>query len=217
MNHGELRSSQWFARSDEMGLRHRAVLGTIGFDVQAIAGKPIIGICNPASDFNACEVGFQELVPAIKQGVLEAGGIPLEFPVMALGADLLKPADMLYRNLVSMDVEESIRGYPMDGDDTVFKGFTYKGEYFEYFGVLLVGANPALATLSTDYDPYAIPRIQAFDAELERWFSFIEANPGIMYVSDGNPDTVTVPSDLPYELSETLDESKLQGRALVRY
>ena len=115
MNHGELRSSQWFARSDEMGLRHRAVLGTIGFDVQAIAGKPIIGICNPASDFNACEVGFQELVPAIKQGVLEAGGIPLEFPVMALGADLLKPADMLYRNLVSMDVEESIRGYPMDG------------------------------------------------------------------------------------------------------
>jgi dihydroxy-acid dehydratase len=115
MYHGDLRSSQWFARTDEMGLRHRAVLGTIGFDVQAIAGKPIIGICNPASDFNACEVGFREIVPAIKQGVLEAGGIPLEFPVMALGADLLKPADMLYRNLVSMDVEESIRGYPIDG------------------------------------------------------------------------------------------------------
>ncbi len=108
-------------------------------------------------------------------------------------------------------------GYPMDGDDTVFKGFTYKGEHFEYVGVLLVGANPALATLSTNYDPYAIPRIQAFDAELERWFSFIEANPGIMYVSDGNPETVTVPSDLPFELSETLDESKLQGRALIRY
>jgi dihydroxy-acid dehydratase len=115
MGHREFRSSRWFARSDEMGLRHRAVLGTIGFDAQAIAGKPIIGICNPASDFNACEVGFRELVPAIKEGILEAGGIPLEFPVMALGADLLKPADMLYRNLVSMDVEESIRGYPVDG------------------------------------------------------------------------------------------------------
>lgn len=115
MNTKELRSSQWFARTDEMGLRHRAVLGTLGFEPQHIAGKPIIGICNPASDFNACEVGFREIVPAIKEGVLASGGIPLEFPTMALGADLLKPADMLYRNLVSMDVEESIRGYPIDG------------------------------------------------------------------------------------------------------
>ncbi len=112
---GELRSSQWFARTDEMGLRHRAVLGTVGIDVHEIAGKPIIGICNPASDFNACEVGFREIVPALKEGVVAAGGIPLEFPTMALGADLLKPADMLYRNLVAMDVEESIRGYPIDG------------------------------------------------------------------------------------------------------
>lgn len=111
----ELRSSQWFARGDEMGLRHRAVIGTLGYDPQSIAGKPIIGICNPTSDFNACEIGFREIVPALKEGVLAAGGIPLEFPTMALGADLLKPADMLYRNLVSMDVEESIRGYPMDG------------------------------------------------------------------------------------------------------
>ncbi len=115
MHNGDFRSSQWFARRDEMGIRHRAVLGTLGFDAQTIAGKPMIGICNPASDFNACEVGFRDLVPALKAGVLAAGGIPLEFPTMALGADLLKPADMLYRNLVSMDVEESIRGYPIDG------------------------------------------------------------------------------------------------------
>ncbi|CAN5798379.1 polysaccharide deacetylase family protein [soil metagenome] len=108
-------------------------------------------------------------------------------------------------------------GYPMGGDDTVFKGFYYEGEFFEYFGVLLVGANPAVSTLSEVYDPYAIPRIQAFDAELDYWFEFIEENPGIMYVSDGNPDTVTVPNDLPYELSETLDESKLNGRTLIRY
>jgi dihydroxy-acid dehydratase len=115
MKTGNLRSGQWFDRADEMGLRHRAVLGTLGIDVQTISGKPIIGICNPASDFNACEVGFREIVPALKEGVLAAGGIPLEFPTMALGADLLKPADMLYRNLVSMDVEESLRGYPIDG------------------------------------------------------------------------------------------------------
>src|SRR3954453_6190987 len=115
MSHGELRSNRWFDRSDEMGIRHRAVLGTLGHDVEAIAGKPIIGICNPTSDFNACEIGFREIVPALKEGVLAAGGIPMEFPTMALGADLLKPADMLYRNLVSMDVEESIRGYPIDG------------------------------------------------------------------------------------------------------
>lgn len=108
-------------------------------------------------------------------------------------------------------------GYPMGGDDTVFKGFQYKGEFFKYFGVLLVGANPAVSTLSENYDPYAIPRIQAFDAELEKWFGFIEENPGIMYVSDGNPDTVTVPNDLPVELIETLDESKLNGRTLIRY
>lgn len=111
----ELRSAEWFSRSDEMGLRHRAVLGTIGYDMDRIAGRPIIGICNPVSEFNPCEIGFRDIIPAIKRGVIEAGGIPLEFPTMALGADLLKPADMLYRNLVSMDIEESIRGYPIDG------------------------------------------------------------------------------------------------------
>ena len=110
-----LRSDRWFARPDEMGLRHRALFGVLGYDPDTLAGKPIIGICNPTSDYNPCEVGFRELVPLIKRGVTEAGGIPLEFPSMALGEDLLKPSAMLYRNLVSMDVEESIRGYPMDG------------------------------------------------------------------------------------------------------
>src|SRR5690349_16560153 len=102
MNSVDLRSGRWFDRGDEMGLRHRAVLATLGYDPQEIVGKPIIGICNPTSDFNSCEIGFREIVPALKEGVLAAGGIPLEFPTMALGADLLKPADMLYRNLVSM-------------------------------------------------------------------------------------------------------------------
>lgn len=109
------RSRRWLARRDEMGLRHRAALGVLGYDAAEIMEKPIIGICNPVSDYSPCEFGFHEIVPAIKRGILAAGGLPLEFPSMSLGADLLKPADMLYRNLVSMDVEESIRGYPMDG------------------------------------------------------------------------------------------------------
>lgn len=98
-----------------MGLRHRAAVAVLGYDTGDIMEKPIIGICNPDSDYSPCELGFREILPALKRGIIAAGGIPLEFPTMSLGADLLKPADMLYRNLVSMDVEESIRGYPMDG------------------------------------------------------------------------------------------------------
>ena len=111
----ELRSQQWFARTDEMGIRHRSVLGTLGFDMDRIAGRPVIGICNPRSELNNCELGFREISEAVRRGVTEAGGIALEFPTMALGADLLKPSDLLYRNLVAMDVEETIRGYPLDG------------------------------------------------------------------------------------------------------
>lgn len=109
------RSSRWFARRDEMGLRHRAAVAVLGYDPAELMEKPVIGICNPDSDFSPCELGFREILPALKRGIIAAGGIPLEFPTMTLGADLLKPADMLYRNLVSMDIEESIRGYPMDG------------------------------------------------------------------------------------------------------
>lgn len=108
-------------------------------------------------------------------------------------------------------------GYPGDGDDTVFRGFHYEGEYYEYEAVLLVGANPAFSPVSTEYDPFWIPRIQAFDAELGRWIEFMNENPGIMYVSDGNPDTVTVPNELDWALQGTLDETQLKGRELVRY
>jgi dihydroxy-acid dehydratase len=110
-----LRSDQWFLRKDEVGLRHRSVLSTLGFDPQSAAGKPIIGICNPASEFNHCEMGLKDLVQMVKRGVTEAGGVPLEFPTMALGGELLKPSDLPYRNLVSMDIEETVRGNPIDG------------------------------------------------------------------------------------------------------
>lgn len=108
-------------------------------------------------------------------------------------------------------------GYPLDGDDTVFMGFEYAGRNWEYSAVLLVGANPAYAPLSTEYDPFWIPRIQMYDESWEDWRIFIEENPDIMYVSDGNPDVVTIPNDLAWALVDTLDQSGLKGRELVRY
>jgi peptidoglycan/xylan/chitin deacetylase (PgdA/CDA1 family) len=108
-------------------------------------------------------------------------------------------------------------GYPGGNDDSVFRGFHYEGEWFEYEAVLLVGANPAYSPVSTDYHRFWIPRIQAFDEELGRWQDFILENPDIMYVSDGNPDTVTIPNELNWALLDTLDESKLMDRELIRY
>jgi len=110
-----LRSDEWFSRQDEVGIRHRSVLATLGFDPRAVAGKPLIGVCNPASEFNNCEMGLKELVQVVKRGITEAGGIPLEFPTMALGGEFLKPSDLPYRNLVSMDIEETVRANPIDG------------------------------------------------------------------------------------------------------
>jgi L-arabonate dehydrase len=78
-------------------------------------GRPVIGICNTWSELTPCNTHFRVLAEHVRHGVLEAGGFPLEFPVMSLGETLLRPTAMLYRNLASMDVEESIRGNPLDG------------------------------------------------------------------------------------------------------
>src|SRR5512141_1140234 len=108
-----LRSAEWFESGGEPGLRHQTVLATLGFDVRHASGKPVIGICNPASELNNCEMLLDDLVPAIKRGISEAGGVPLEFGAMPLGAELLKPSDLPYRNLVSMEIEEVLRAYPI--------------------------------------------------------------------------------------------------------
>ena len=82
---------------------------------ETFRGRPVIGICNSWSELVNCNVHLRGLAQAVKRGVLQAGGFPLEFPVMSLGESLMKPTTMLYRNLMAMDVEESIRAYPLDG------------------------------------------------------------------------------------------------------
>jgi len=111
----ELRSQQWFGRKGKDGFIYRAWMKNQGIPAHEFQGKPVIGICNTWSELTPCNAHFRELAESVKHGIYEAGGFPVEFPVMSLGETLIKPTAMLYRNLVSMDVEESIRANPMDG------------------------------------------------------------------------------------------------------
>jgi dihydroxy-acid dehydratase len=112
---GGLRSTEWFARRDLDGFLHRSWLKSSGFPDESFRGRPVIGICNSWSELVNCNVHLRGLAESVKRGVLQAGGFPLEFPVLSLGESLMKPTTMLYRNLMAMDVEESIRSYPLDG------------------------------------------------------------------------------------------------------
>ena len=109
------RSQAWFGKQDRDGFVHRSWLKNQGYPHDELDGRPVIGICNTWSELTPCNGHFRELAEFVKRGVYEAGGFPLEFPVMSLGETQLRPTAMLFRNLASMDVEESIRGNPMDG------------------------------------------------------------------------------------------------------
>jgi L-arabonate dehydrase len=109
------RSQAWFAKQDRDGFVHRSWTLKPGYPRDSVDGRPVIGICNTWSELTPCNSHFRELAEFVKRGVLEAGGFPLEFPVMSLGETQLRPTAMLFRNLASMDVEESIRGNPLDG------------------------------------------------------------------------------------------------------
>jgi dihydroxy-acid dehydratase len=111
----ELRSRGWFGRKDKDGIIYRSWMKNQGMPNDMFDGRPVIGICNTFSELTPCNAHFRDFAESIKRGVLEAGGFPLEFPIMSLGETLLKPTAMLFRNLASMDAEESIRGNPMDG------------------------------------------------------------------------------------------------------
>ncbi len=111
----KLRSQAWFGAEDLHGFLHRAWMKNQGWPHDVFDGRPVIGICNTWSELTPCNGHFRELAEAVKRGVWEAGGFPLEFPVMSLGETNLRPTSMMFRNLASMDVEESIRANPMDG------------------------------------------------------------------------------------------------------
>ena len=111
----KFRSSEWFGRTDRDGFVHRSWMKNQGLPGDLFDGRPVIGICNTFSELTPCNAHFRKLADHVKRGVYESGGLPLEFPVMSLGETNLRPTAMLFRNLASMDVEESIRANPIDG------------------------------------------------------------------------------------------------------
>jgi len=114
-NRRKLRSEAWFGGEGKNAFMHRSWMKNQGIPGDLFDGRPVIGICNTYSELTPCNAHLRELAERVKRGVYEAGGLPLEFPVMSLGESNLRPTAMLFRNLASMDVEESIRGNPMDG------------------------------------------------------------------------------------------------------
>jgi dihydroxy-acid dehydratase len=109
------RSEEWFDGRDELGFQNRSALRSMGIDVEKFHHKPVIGIANSWSELNNCNITLRDVAQAVKRGVLAAGGLPLEFPTISLGEEFMKPSAMLYRNLMAMDVEETLRANPIDG------------------------------------------------------------------------------------------------------
>ena len=111
----KLRSSNWFGGSGKNAFMHRSWMKNQGIPDHEFQGKPIIGICNTWSELTPCNAHLRDLAERVKRGVYEAGGFPVEFPVFSVGESTLRPTAMMFRNLAAMDVEEAIRGNPVDG------------------------------------------------------------------------------------------------------
>jgi L-arabonate dehydrase len=111
----EMRSADWFGKADKDGFGHRSWMKNQGLPDDLFDGRPVIGICNTWSELTPCNAHFRKIAEHVKRGVYEMGGFPVEFPVFSTGESSLRPTAMLFRNLASMDVEEAIRGNPMDG------------------------------------------------------------------------------------------------------
>ncbi len=109
------RSAEWFGKIDKDGFGHRSWMRNQGLPGDVFDGRPVIGICNTWSELTPCNAHFRDLAEHVKRGVWQAGGFPVEFPVTSLGEAIMRPTAMLFRNLASMDVEESIRANPIDG------------------------------------------------------------------------------------------------------
>ncbi|MCB1086781.1 MAG: dihydroxy-acid dehydratase, partial [Verrucomicrobiae bacterium] len=110
-----LRSARWFAPDDQRSFGHRSRLKQMGFGTEDFKAKPVIGILNTWSDLNNCHTHFRDRAQEVKRGVWQAGGFPLEIPIMTLSESFMKPTSMYYRNLVALEVEETMRCYPLDG------------------------------------------------------------------------------------------------------
>ena len=115
MTSPRLRSAEWFEGREELAFQHRSALRSMGLDPDRYAGCPVIGIANSWSELNNCNLNLRGLAEGVKRGVIAAGGLPLEFPTISLGEEFMKPSAMLYRNLMAMDVEETLRSNPVDG------------------------------------------------------------------------------------------------------
>lgn len=111
----KLRSQTWFDSLEYYAFARRAYIRSEGLSRQSFFGKPVIGICNSWSELNHCNIHLRTVAEAVKRGVWQAGGVPFEFPTISLGEVFMRPTTMLFRNLMAMDVEESIRANPLDG------------------------------------------------------------------------------------------------------
>ncbi|GGO29083.1 dihydroxy-acid dehydratase [Microbispora rosea subsp. aerata] len=115
MSNSPLRSQQWFGAEGRNGFIHRSWMRNQGFADDVFDGRPVIGIATTWSELTPCNAHLRDLAEAVKRGVWESGGLPLEFPAMSLGEPLMRPTTMLYRNLLAMEAEELIRANPLDG------------------------------------------------------------------------------------------------------
>ena len=111
----DLRSMRWFGPDDLRSFGHRSRMMQLGYAEEEFIGRPVIGILNTWSEINSCHGHFPERAKEVKRGVSQAGGFPIEIPVMSLDEQFLKPTSMLYRNMLAMETEETIRAHPLDG------------------------------------------------------------------------------------------------------
>ncbi|TWG53889.1 L-arabinonate dehydratase [Aminobacter sp. J44] len=111
----KLRSAEWFGGTSRDHIYHRSWMKNQGLPADLFDGRPVIGICNTWSELTPCNAHLRDLAQRVKNGIYEAGGLPLEFPVFSTGESALRPTAMMYRNLAAMDVEEALRANPLDG------------------------------------------------------------------------------------------------------
>ena len=169
-----LRSHKWFWGANETGLLHKGALRSSGIEMDDYSGQPIIGIANTWGELNNCNMSLRDVAEEVKKGIREAGGIPLEFPVITLGEELMKPTAGLYRNLLSMDVEENLRSYPIDG-------VVLLGNCDKTVPGLLMGAISAnLATIQLNAGPkkVGVHKVQRLGSGTDLWKYWDELRTG---------------------------------------